>query len=144
MKSTFRIACLAAALMAAAGFSIGSAGSGTDVRHAAQFEARISLRDGTVRTARLQGVGCSQSICSRSVIKGEDGAHKPVVSPFDSLAMIKDTTPDTALFVSKDGTEHRLSLVKDFRVLYLKTRFGGTEKLDLKSVASVEFVRAQK
>lgn len=144
MKSTFRIACIAAALIAPAGFSIGAAGSGTVGQRASQLDARILFRDGTVRTARLQGVGCSQSICSRTLIKGEDGARRMVSSPFDSLSKIKDTTPNAALFVSKDGTEHRLSLVKDFRVLYLQGPSGGTEKLDLKSVTSVEFVRVQR
>jgi hypothetical protein len=144
MKSKFRIVFLAAALIAPAGFSIGAAGSGADAQHASQFEAKVSFRDGTTRTVRLQGVGCTQSICSRSVIKGEDGAHKLVSSPFDSLAKIKDTTPDTALFVSNDGTERRLSLVKDFHVLYLQTQSGGTERLDLKSVTSVEFAPANR
>lgn len=144
MKSTFLAACLGAALIAPAGFSIGGAGSGADARYASQFEAKVSFRDGSVRTARLQGVGCTQSMCSRTVIKGEDGARRLVSSTFDSLSKIKDTTADAALFVSKDGTEHRLSLVKDFRVLYLQRPSGGTEKLDLKSVTSVEFVRVQR
>ena len=139
MKSTFRIACLAVALIAPAGFSIGAAGSGNDAGHTSRFEAKVSFRDGTVRRARLQGAGCSQSICSRSVIKGEDSSHTLVSSPFDSLAEIKDTTADSALFISRNGTERRLSLVKDFRVLYVQTESGGTEKLDLNSVASVEF-----
>ena len=58
---------------------------------------------------------------------------------FDSLATIRDTTANDALFVLKDGTSHRMSLVNDFRVLYLATRLGGTERLDLAKVRAVEF-----
>ena len=132
---TFRIACLTIALIAPAGISVVTAGSGDSP------EARISFRDGTTRTVRLQGVGCTQSICSRIVIKGEDSSHRLVSSSFASLAAIKDTTGGGALFVSKDGTERRLSFVKDFRVLYLETQSGATQKLDLQSVRSVQFLQ---
>jgi hypothetical protein len=40
----------------------------------------------------------------------------------------------------KDGSAQRLSLIKDFRVLYLSKPTGGTEKLDLAHVKSVEFL----
>jgi hypothetical protein len=106
-------------------------------------EARITLRDGATRTVRFEGVGCTQSICSRTAIKGKD-AHALVSASLDSLAAIKDTSSGAATFVSKNGTERRLSLVKDFRVLYLETPSSGTERLDLSSVASVEFVPAHK
>ena len=57
----------------------------------------------------------------------------------DSLAAIRDTTANDALFVLEDGTSHRMSLVNNFRVLYLATRLGGTERLDLAKVRAVEF-----
>jgi hypothetical protein len=62
----------------------------------------------------------------------------------DTLAEIKDTTAEDALFVSKDGTEQRLSLMRDFRVLYLANRIGGTEKLDLTKIKSLEFLSPAK
>jgi hypothetical protein len=40
----------------------------------------------------------------------------------------------------KDGTSKRMSLLTDFRVLYLANRFGGPERLDVGAVKSVEFV----
>jgi hypothetical protein len=143
-STTFRIACLGAVLLAPAVLSF-SAGSAVEVpvNRVAPFEAKLSFRDGTTRTARLQGVGCSQSICSRTAIKGND-SHALVKESLDSLAAIKDTTANGATFVSKNGSERRLSLVKDFRVLYLQTQSGGTEKVDLESVRSVEFARAQR
>lgn len=139
MQTTaFRMACLLAALVAPAGVSVVAAGSG------ASLEVKISFRDGAIRTARLQGVGCTQSICSRIVIKGEDSSHRLVSSSFDSLASIRAASDGGALFVLNDRTERRLSLVKDFRVLYLETQSGATEKLDLTSVKSVEFLRGDR
>jgi hypothetical protein len=58
----------------------------------------------------------------------------------DSIASIKDTTETDALFVMKDGTERRLALVPDFRVLYVSSRNGGAEKLDLAKIRSLEFL----
>jgi hypothetical protein len=94
--------------------------------------------------ARLEGVGCSASICSRTVIKSNAGSDSLVKTWLDSIAAIRDTTASDALFVLKDGTARRLSLVTDFRVLYLANRLGGTEKLDLAKVKSVEFPAASK
>lgn len=51
---------------------------------------------------------------------------------------------DDALFVLNDGTERRLSLMSDFRVLYLANPLGGREKLDLARVKSVEFLAPPK
>ena len=58
----------------------------------------------------------------------------------DSIASIKDATANDALFVMRDGTERRLSLVTDFRVLYISNGIGGSEKLDLAKIRSLEFV----
>ena len=65
--------------------------------------------------------------------------HAALVSAWlDSIAAIKDATQSDALFVMKDGTERRMSLVTGFRVLYL-TNGGAAEKLDLAKVKSIEF-----
>jgi hypothetical protein len=104
--------------------------------------AKITMADGTTRTATFEGVGCSASICSRVVIKGKTNGT-PVTTRLDSLAAIRDATADSALLVLKDGTTRRLTLINDFRVIYLDNRSGGRlreEKLDLARIRSVEFV----
>jgi hypothetical protein len=101
--------------------------------------AKITLPDGATRMVKLEGVGCAVSICSRTVIKGKTEGDSLVRTWLDSLAAIKDTTVDAAVFVMKDGTEQRRSLVTDFRVLYLANRLGETEKLDLAKIKSIEF-----
>jgi hypothetical protein len=108
--------------------------------------ARITLSDGTTRTATFEGVGCSSSICSRIAIKGKaNGAA--VTTRLDSIAAIRDVTPDAALLVLKDGTTRRLTLIDDFRVIYLDHRSGSgkkEEKLDLARTRSVEFIATPK
>ncbi len=108
--------------------------------------ARITMSDGTTRTATFQGVGCSSSICSRIAIKGKANGT-PVTTRLDSIAAIRDTTPDSALLVLKDGTTRRLTLINDFRVIYLDNRSGGKqieEKLDLARTRSIEFIATPK
>ena len=142
MKTTsLRIICLAAALLSPVPFALRGAGEPSEDRqsHLSGLTARITMADGTSRMARLEGVGCSASICSRIAIKGKAENESLVKTWLDSIAAIRDTTPKDALFVLKDGTARRLSLVTDFRVLYLANRLGGTEKLDLARVKSVEF-----
>ncbi|HTA47278.1 MAG TPA: hypothetical protein VK789_32770 [Bryobacteraceae bacterium] len=106
--------------------------------------ARITMVDGSSRTARIDGVGCSLSICSRTIIQGKNEDQSLVKTRLDLIASIRDTTAGEVLFVMKDGTQRRLSLVKDFRVLYLAGHLGGAERLDLAQVRSVDFVRAGK
>jgi hypothetical protein len=83
-------------------------------------------------------------MCSRVFVrsKGESGAL--VRTWLDSVAAIKNATEKDALFVMKDGTERRLSWVPDFRVLYVSSRNGGAEKLDLANIQSLEFVDSGK
>ncbi len=89
--------------------------------------ARITMSDGTIRTATFEGVGCSSSICSRIAIKGKANGT-PVTTRLDSIAAIRDATADSALLVLKDGTTRRLTLVNDFRVIYLDNRSGSRRK----------------
>ena len=69
--------------------------------HATRLRTKITRRDGTVRTATLDGVGCTVSICSRTLIKGNGGL---VRAGLDSLAAIRDTTSDSASLVLKGGS----------------------------------------
>ncbi len=150
MNITVRSASLAMLLLAGISFTTAGsdrhspvldAGQQTVGGHLSGLAATITMRDGATRTVRLEGVGCPQAICSRTAIKAKTGADSLVQTWFDSLAAITDTTPSDALFVLKDGTSRRMSLVYDFRVLYLANRLGGTERLDLAKVQSIEFSR---
>jgi hypothetical protein len=145
MKQTFRVGSIITCLLGIASFSSGASSPATDTdqqanHHPSGTIAKITMRDGAVRTAKLEGVGCTQSICSRTAIKAKSESDSLVRTWFDSLAAIEETTSHDALFVMNDGTSRRLSLLTDFRVLYLADRLAGPVKLDLESIKSVEFV----
>lgn len=148
MKAIFRVGSIAACLFAVIPFTNGAMGASSvsDVYgqstqgHLSSLVARITMHSGATRMVKLEGVGCSQSICSRTAIKAKTASDTLVRTWFDSLAGIKDTTARDALFVLKDGTSHRMSLINDFRVLYLANQLGRTERLDLATVKSVEFL----
>lgn len=112
--------------------------------HRSGLAARVTEVDGTNRTIRLEGVGCTESMCSRVFIRSKSAAGAPLQTWLDSVASIKDATANDALFVMKDGTEQRLAFVADFRVLYVSTPRGGTEKLDLATIRSLEFAGSGK
>src|SRR5690348_11531924 len=106
--------------------------------------AKITMPNGATETARLEGVGCSAAICSRVAFQGKANNDALVKTRLVSIATIKKTSDGSALLVLKDGTSRRLSLVKDFRVLYLANPSGSTRKLDLADVKAVEFLPASK
>jgi hypothetical protein len=103
--------------------------------------ARVVSADGMTRTVKLEGVGCTESMCSRVFIRSTDESGAPVQTWLDSIASIKDATASDALFVMKNGDQRRLALVADFRVLYVSTPTG---KLDLAKIRSLEFVDARR
>ena len=137
---TLRIGCIAMILVIPA-FTSGGASLPSQVEgHRSGMMAKVVSADGTSRTVRLEGVGCTESMCSRVFIRstGETGA--PLRTWFDSIALIKDVTSTDALFVMKDGTERRLGFETDLRVLYVSSRNDGTQKLDLAKIRSLEFL----
>ena len=79
----------------------------------------------------------------RVAIKGRTERGSLVEMRLDTVAAIRSTAGGNTLFVLKDGTERRLSLVPDFRVLYVAKR-PRTEKIDLTMVTSVEFLPSEK
>src|ERR1700682_5605623 len=82
--------------------------------------ATITLANGSSRTVSLEGVGCSETLCSRVAVRSRiDGQPHVQRTRLDSLVAIKDITKDGARFVFKDGTERRQSVVSDNRVLYV-------------------------
>jgi hypothetical protein len=135
-----RIGCVAAILTTPA-LTIGGANLPSQVEgHRSGLTAQVVAADGTSRTVKLQGIGCSESMCSRVFLrsKAEEGA--PQKTWLDSIASIRHATGDDALLVMKDGSEHRVTLVPDFRVLYVSNAAGLAEKLDLDKIRSLEFV----
>ena len=106
----------------------------------AAMTARLTAFNGTSRTIVLDGVGCSESMCSRVFIRGKsrDGSQEQIL--LNTISSIQDGN----VFKLRNGVERRLSPVPDFRVLYVTNQHGRTEKIDLASVKSIEFLPAAK
>lgn len=132
-----RISCIAAALVIPA-FRSGGASLPSQVDgHRSGMMARVVSADGTARTVKLKGIGCTESMCSRVFIRSKDENGAPVQTWLDSIASIKDATASDATFVMKNGAQRRLAFIADFRVLYVSTP---AEKLDLSKIRSLEFI----
>jgi hypothetical protein len=108
--------------------------------HSSGLATRSTLRDETIRMAKVEGLGCSKSVCSLVTIKGKADGNSMVSLWLDGIAAIKDTTENNALLVMKNGTEQRMY----FRVLYLTDRSRSSEKLDLAEIKSLEFLPSTK
>jgi hypothetical protein len=144
--SALRIGYIAIGLLAPVAFTMrgASAPPAVEQGHLSGMTAKITLPDGATRSVKLEGVGCSASLCSRTAIKGK-GEHDSIVRTwFDTIAAIRDATDSDALFIMRDGTQRRMFLMADFRVLYLANPSGATEKLDLARVKSIEFFAPSK
>jgi hypothetical protein len=137
-----RLAALAAAVSAIGAVGTASlAPAGEEKQHASSLTAKLTLLDGKSRTVALEGVGCTSSICSRVSVDSRKPGD-PVVTKtwLDSILAIKDVTKDDALFVFRDGTQRRLSVIPLNRVLYIKSQSSRDEKINLATVRSLEFI----
>ena len=108
------------------------------------FTAKITMANGITRTAYLQGVGCSAALCSKVFIQGKVDNHSTAKIPFDSISKIEQVTENAAQFVMNDGTKRHVEFIPDFRILYLANPHGGAEKLDLRTIKSLEILHPAK
>jgi hypothetical protein len=118
--------------------------------HLSPLMVKVTFLSGGSRTLMLQGVGWPGGIGDTHAFRGMGEGNSLVSIWLDTIAAIKDTNADDALFIFKSGTERRLSFVTNnsvhdgsreyyIRYLYVANQDGGTEKLDLAQVKSVEF-----
>jgi hypothetical protein len=101
---------------------------------------RLGLQDGSSNVVRLDGVGCDESICSRVAVNSRSVGNAIVNrTRFDTIAAIREIADDSAVFVLKDGTARRVSVIPDNRVLYVIAADGHTQKIGLRQVKSIQF-----
>jgi hypothetical protein len=108
--------------------------------HRSSLRARVTMIDGTSRAFTIQGVGCSENICSRvrATASMADGIW------LDELAFVQTISHDPdgsvkATFTFRNGIERKVSIVQTNRVLYVDGQFKRTEKLDLRSLTRIDF-----
>ena len=93
----------------------------------------------------LEGVGCSEAICSRVAVRTKaDDDLRVTKTWLDTIAAIRDITSKDALFVLKNGTTRRLSVVRDNQYLYYAGQHGGEGKIDLAGIKSIEFLASSR
>ena len=116
----------------------------TSGTHASRLPARVTLPDGTSRTITLDGFGCSAAICSRVFVEGRSSDGSTAKIWIDGLSTIRDITPNSAVFTLKDGTQQRLLLITDFRVLYMDEAQAQPQRLDLSKIQSLQMLDSSK
>jgi len=94
------------------------------------------MADGTARIITLRGVGYTARVCARDLT-----ADSVWLDRLASVRQISHETesPVKAVFPFKDGVQRQASIGPGNRALYVEGRFGRTEKLDLGSLAKIDF-----
>jgi hypothetical protein len=108
--------------------------------HQSSLRARVTMVDGTSKAITIQGVGCTDRICSR--VRATAVMADSVW--LDGLASVRAVShnasgPVSAVFTFRNGVERHASIAQLNRVLYVDGRFGRTEKLDLGSLTRIDF-----
>ena len=98
------------------------------------------MADGTARRVMVQGVGCTESICSRVRARDTNGDDFWLDGLASIQAVSHDATgPIAAVFTFKDGRQRQASIIEWHRVLYVEGPFWRTGTLDLARVTRVDF-----
>jgi hypothetical protein len=119
----------------------GSSKARTDNRsqeHLSGLMASVHFADGSSQIVRINGIGCTESLCSTVLMKAKTETNRVVEIWFDSIAAIRDIRQNEAVFVGKDSSQRRLTFVPDFRVLYVSNTDGAIKKIDLANIKSLE------
>jgi hypothetical protein len=145
--SVFAVIALVAApwlVSDVAGTSLGTPTSSASGHHAPHRRVLLTPHDGPSRFATLEGVGCSEAICSRVAVRtraasGEEGRETLV--RFDAIAQIRSNGAGHATVDFVDGSSRHVVIPTENRVFYVLNDSGRPEKLDMGTFAAVEFLR---
>jgi hypothetical protein len=125
-----------------AGISLGKVTTASR-RHEPHRRVWLTPHSGPSRVATLEGVGCSEAICSRVRVRtrasGEERGETLV--RFDEIVTIKSDKAGHATLDFVDGTSRRVVIPIENRVIYLLDDSDRTQRLDMRELESVEFLR---
>jgi len=123
----------------------------TEVAYAAPRETRtaglmirITPLNGPSRVETLDGIGCSEAICSRVFVRTlVDDEDRTVARdiPLDTVAAIEPRVGGHARLRFINGTVQQLVVPVGWRVLYLLDDAGRTKTVDLSKLHSIEILR---
>jgi hypothetical protein len=112
--------------------------------HAPHRRALLTPHAGPSRFATLEGVGCSETICSRVAVRtraarSDEGGETLV--RFDAIAAIRSNGAGRATVDFIDGSSRQVVIPAENRVFYLLNASDRPEKLDMGKLAVIEFLR---
>ena len=111
---------------------------------AGRLTIRIVPRNGAAHIETLDGIGCTEAICSRVFVRmlglGEEGGAVQNVY-FHTIAAIETRGGGDVRVRFIDGTWQRAVVAADNRVLYLIDDGGHTKKVDIGELAAIEVLR---
>ena len=105
---------------------------------------RITALNGPSRVETLDGIGCSEAICSRVFVRTlveDEGRTVARDIPLDTVAAIEPRGGGHARVRFINGTVRRLVVPTGWRVLYLLDEAGRAKKVDLSELQSIEFLK---
>ena len=109
-----------------------------------QLHVRLTSRSGLSRVATLDGVGCTEAICSRVAVRTRaisgNEAGVTLVN-FDAIAAMRMHRPGVATIDFVDGSSRQVVIPTENRVLYLFNDAHHPEKLNIGELSSIEFLR---
>ena len=126
---------------AGTGASIGARGVGDPA--APHWRVRLTLRSGESRETTLDGVGCSQSLCSRVAIRAraERGGQNEQLIRFGEIRSIQVRGAGRVTIDRFDGSSEQLVVPVENRVLYLIDPRDSLKRLDVRELSAIEFLR---
>jgi len=110
----------------------------------ADLMIRITPLNGPSRVETLDGLGCSEAICSRVFVRTfveDEGRTVTRDIPLDTVAAMESLGGGHARVRFINGTSQRLMVPVGWRVLYLLDDVGRPQKVDLSELHSIEFLR---
>ena len=107
---------------------------------ASPWRVRLTFRTGPSREATLDGVGCSQALCSRAAIRVRAERPDPGESSvrFHDIRAIRLRSAGHAMVETIDGASRDIVIPVENRVLYLVE---AAERLDTRELTAIEFLR---
>ena len=110
---------------------------------ALHWPVRLTPHSGPSRMATLEGVGCTQAICSRLAVRtrAAGGQQGETLVNFNAIGAIRLRRPGQVTVDFVDGSSRQVVIPSENRVLYVFNDAHASETLDIAEFSAIEFLR---